>query len=112
MLNPLDGKSVDAGENGGKYYEYYLKALIKHNQFTEFAFEECARYTFHNVVKKHMGMGDDSVFQIDLKAIKVNPKYVEKLKQENDFFADEIDAALTGVITTDPSKTVSPKPRA
>ena len=25
---------------------------------------------------------------------------------------DEIDAALTGVITTDPSKTVSPKPRA
>lgn len=78
----------------GGYYEFYLKALIKHNQFTEFAFEECARYTFHNVVKKHMGMGDDSVFQIDLKAIKVNPKYVEKLKQENDFFADEIDTAL------------------
>ena len=78
----------------GGYYEYYLKALIKHDQFTEFAFEECARYTFHNVVKKHMGMGDDSVFQIDLKAIKVNPKYVEKLKQENDFFADEIDTAL------------------
>ena len=78
----------------GGYYEYYLKALIKHNQFTEFAFEECARYTFHNVVKKHMGMGDDSVFQIDLKAIKVNPKYVEKLKQEDDFFADEVDRAL------------------
>jgi hypothetical protein len=41
-----------------------------------------------------MGMGDDSVFQIDLKAIKVNPKYVEKLKQDNDFFADKIDKAL------------------
>lgn len=78
----------------GHYYEYYLKALIKHDQFTEFAFEECARYAFHNVVKKHMGMGDDSVFQIDLKAIKVNPKYVEKLKQDNDFFADGIDKAL------------------
>lgn len=78
----------------GGYYEYYLSALIKHDQFTKFAFEECARYTFHNVVKKHMGMGDDSVFQIDLKAIKVNPKYVEKLKQDDDFFAHEIDTAL------------------
>lgn len=94
LRKALDDFKPQHNNHYGHYYEYYLKALIKHDQFTKFAFEECARYTFHNVVKKHMGMGDDSVFQVDLKAIKVNPKYVEKLKQENDFFADEIDTAL------------------
>ena len=94
LRKALDDFKPHHNNHYGHYYEYYLSTLIKHNQFTKFAFEECARYTFHNVVKKHMGMGDDSVFQIDLKAIKVNPKYVEKLKQENDFFADEIDTAL------------------
>jgi hypothetical protein len=94
LRKALDDFRPHHNNHYGHYYEFYLKALIKHNQFTEFAFEECARYAFHNVVKKHMGMGDDSVFQIDLKAIKVNPKYVEKLKQDNDFFADKIDKAL------------------
>lgn len=78
----------------GHYYNTYLIKLIEANHFTEFAFKECARYAFHNVVKSHMGLSDDSVFTINLDAIKVNPKYIDKLKKEASFFNTELEEQL------------------
>jgi hypothetical protein len=78
----------------GHYYNTYLMKLIESNHFTEFAFKECAGYAFHNVVKSHMGLSDDSVFTINLDAIKVNPKYIDKLKREANFFNSELEKQL------------------
>lgn len=68
------------GNSQGWYYENYLTQLINNNQFTNFAFNECARYAFHNVIKKNMGTSDTSVFSLDLDIIKINPEYLGKLK--------------------------------
>lgn len=79
----------------GGYYEQYLKALIGKDKFTEFAFTEVARYAFHNVLKKSMALSDTSVFKINLDAIKINPKYIDNLKKNNDtFFLSEIEEEL------------------
>jgi hypothetical protein len=78
----------------GGYYEQYLKTLISKDKFTEFAFTEVARYAFHNVLKKSMALSDDSVFKINLDAIKINPKYIDNLKKNNDFFMSEIEEEL------------------
>jgi len=78
----------------GHYYNTYLMKLIEADHFSEFAFKECARYAFHNVVKSHMSLTDDSVFTINLDAIKVNPKYVDKLKRKASFFNTELEEQL------------------
>ena len=93
-------KSLDAfvptnNSSYGGYYEKYLSTLISKDKFTEFAFTEVARYAFHNVLKKSMALTDDSVFKINLDAIKINPKYIDNLKKNNvDFFLSEIDEEL------------------
>lgn len=68
------------GKSQGCHYEHYIKQLINNNQFTNFAFNECARYAFHNVIKKNMNTSDTSVFSLDLDIIKINPEYLGKLK--------------------------------
>jgi hypothetical protein len=78
----------------GHFYNNYLQQLVKADRLTEFAFKECARYVFHNVVKRHMGMDDNSVFKIDIDAIQINPKYLEKLKAEHDFFLTDVENAV------------------
>lgn len=78
----------------GHFYNHFLQNLIKHDQLTEFAFKEVARYTFHNVIKKNMGLADDSVFTINMDAIKINPKYIDKLKKEHDFFLTDVENAV------------------
>lgn len=87
-FNPMSNMSY------GHFYNNYLQQLIKADQLTEFAFKECARYVFHNVVKRHMGMTDESVFKIDLDAIQINPKYLDKLKSEHDFFLTDVENAV------------------
>jgi len=78
----------------GHHYDNYLQQLLKANHLTEFAFKECARYVFHNVVKRSLGMHNESVFTIDLEAIKINPKYIDKIKAEPAFFLSDIDEAM------------------
>lgn len=87
-FNPMSNMSY------GHFYNNYLQQLVKVDQLTEFAFKECARYVFHNVVKRHMGMDDNSVFKIDIDAIQINPKYLEKLKTEHDFFLTDVENAV------------------
>lgn len=78
----------------GHFYNNYLQSLVKTDQLTEFAFKECARYVFHNVVKRHMGMTEESVFKINLDAIQINPKYIDNLKSEHDFFLTDVENAV------------------
>jgi hypothetical protein len=78
----------------GHFYNHFLQNLIKHDQLTEFAFKEVARYTFHNVIKKSMGLADDSVFTINMDAVKINPKYIDKLKREHNFFLTDVENAV------------------
>jgi len=80
--------------NYGHFFESYLKALIKNNKFTEFAFKQCAQYVFHNVIKKSMGMSEESVFKINPDAIQLNPKYIDSLKTETFVFRNEIEDAV------------------
>lgn len=79
----------------GNYYDNYLKKLIEHDQFTEFAFKEVARYTFHNVLKKSMSMTDESVFTIDMDAIKLNPAYLSNLKQNVNFLSTPLEIGVS-----------------
>lgn len=79
----------------GNFYDYYLKKLIDHSHFTEFAFKEVAKYTFHNVVKKSMNMDAESVFIIDMDAIKVNPVYLNSIKQKADFLNTPIEIGIS-----------------
>ena len=78
----------------GQYYDNFLRKLLQHDHMTEFAFKEVARYTFHNVVKKSMGLQAESMFTIDLDAIKLNPLYVERLKKEPSFFLSPVEEAV------------------
>ena len=39
-------------------------------------------------------MHNESVFTIDLEAIKINPKYIDKIKAEPAFFLSDIDEAM------------------
>jgi hypothetical protein len=68
--------------NNGRYYGNYLKKLKEADQLTEFAFKECARYAYHNVLKKSMGLDEDSVFEVNLDSIKLNKKYIGQLKED------------------------------
>lgn len=79
----------------GNYYDNYLKKLIEHDQFTEFAFKEVARYTFHNVLKRSMNMDDESVFIIDMDAIKINPAYLSNLKQSVNFLSTPLEIGVS-----------------
>jgi len=49
---------------------------------SEFAFKECARYAYHNVIKRSMGLDSESLFNIELSSIKLNPEYISKLKED------------------------------
>lgn len=79
----------------GNYYDNYLKKLIEHDQFTEFAFKEVARYTFHNVLKKSMNITDESVFTIDMDAIKLNSAYVSNIKQSVNFLSTPLEIGVS-----------------
>lgn len=94
LRNALSNFSPMSNMSYGHFYNHYLQQLVKEDQLTEFAFKECARYVFHNVVKRHMGMTDESVFKIDIDAIQINPKYLDKLKSEHDFFLTDVENAV------------------
>lgn len=66
----------------GRHYNTYLKKLAEADQLSEFAFKECARYAYHNVIKKSMGLDSESLFNIELSSIKLNPEYISKLKED------------------------------
>ena len=68
--------------NHGMYYGNYLKKLAEADQLTEFAFKECARYAYHNVLKKIMALDKDSFFEVNLDSIKLNKKYIGQLKED------------------------------
>ena len=74
----LDAFTPYGNSQYGNLYDNFIKKLDAEKYLTKFAFEETARYAFHNVVKRSMGLGENNVFEIDVKAIKLKDKYVLK----------------------------------
>lgn len=58
-------------KNKGQYYERYLKKLKEHGQLSEFAIKQCSNYIYHNVIKFHLSLNDDSILTIDKTSIKL-----------------------------------------
>ena len=72
--------------NGRTYgYQQVIRLLIRDNSFTEFAYKQVAKSVFDNCIVGVLGCNrDNSPFQIDISAIKLNPNFkiseeVEKL---------------------------------
>jgi len=64
----------------GNLYDTFIKKLIKEDYLTQFAFDETARYAFHNVVKRSMSLGDENAFVMDVSSIKPSKKCAEAIK--------------------------------
>ena len=59
-------------KNKGVYYNRYLTLLKKHGFLTEFAIKECSGYVYHNVIKFHVNIQEDSILTINKASIKLN----------------------------------------
>lgn len=94
LRNTMSDFVANSNASYGYYYNNFLQKLIHHDKLTEFAFKEVARYAFHNVVKRSLGLSDESVFTVNLDAIKINPKYKDKIKSNQDFFMTDLEQAV------------------
>ena len=59
-------------KNKGVYYNRYLTLLKKHGFLTEFAIKECSGYVYHNVIKFHVNIQEDSILTINKASVKLN----------------------------------------
>lgn len=59
-------------KNKGVYYNRYLTLLKKHGFLTEFAIKECSGYIYHNVIKFHVNIQEDSILTINKASVKLN----------------------------------------
>ena len=64
----------------GNLYDTFIKKLMKEDYLTQFAFDETARYAFHNVVKRSMSLGDENAFVMDVSSIKPSKECAEQIK--------------------------------
>lgn len=67
-----DFESPYNNKNKGVYYNRYLTFLKKHGFLTEFAIKECSGYVYHNVIKFHVNIQEDSILTINKASVKLN----------------------------------------
>lgn len=63
----------------GRYYQAYLKKLKNAGYLTKFAVDECSKFLYHNVIKFHATVNEDSVLKFNQKSIIFNDEYANVL---------------------------------
>lgn len=76
----LDNFTPYGNAQYGNLYDTFIKKLIEEEYLTQFAFDETARYAFHNVVKRSMVLDKDNVFTMDVSSIKPSEECAKNFK--------------------------------